>query len=371
LLRTARELADRYKGKTIGYSRKVFIPLTNLCRNNCGYCTFRKDPGDPEARFLTPDEVLEVATQGELLGCKEALVTLGDKPEIVFREAGDQLKRLGFSRTMDYVVQVCRLVLEKTSLLPHSNPGVMEKKDLQRLREVNVSLGLMLENSSPRLAGPRGPHEKSPDKIPLGRLRTLEDAGALNIPFTTGILIGIGETWAERVDSLFAIARIQKRWGHIQEVIIQNFRAKPMTPMCDWPEPAIEDHLRTIAVARLILGGEMNIQVPPNLTSANYWALISAGINDWGGISPVTQDFINPEMPWPHLEELYERTSSCGYHLRERLAVYPAYIISRGAYIDQALWPNVKRLCGTEGYAHERVEDGRQSDTEAVSAREQ
>jgi 7,8-didemethyl-8-hydroxy-5-deazariboflavin synthase CofG subunit len=356
LLKTARELTDRYKGKTISYSRKVFIPLTNLCRNGCSYCSFRKGPGDPEARFLTPDEVLDVACRGARLECKEALFTLGDKPEMAFPEARQDLRRLGFESTMDYLAAMCRLVMDRTTLLPHSNPGMMEERDLQILREVNASLGLMIENSSPRLMEPGGPHEKAPDKIPSRRLRVLKQAGVLNIPFTTGILIGIGETWAERVDSLLAIDGIQRRFGNIQEVIVQNFRAKPTIPMRDWPEPTIEDHLRTIAVARLILGGEMNVQAPPNLTSSNYWELISAGINDWGGISPLTQDFINPEAPWPHFEELSERTSARGYELRERLAIYPSYVLSKEIYLAPGLWPNVERLSGPNGWAHERME---------------
>lgn len=352
LLKTARELTDEHKGRMISYSRKVFIPLTNLCRNFCSYCTFRKNPCDQETHFLTPDEVLEVAIRGANLGCKEALFSLGDKPEVTFPEARRELRQLGFERTIDYLVAMCRLVTDRTTLLPHSNPGVMEERDLKRLREVNASLGMMIENSSPRLMGSGGPHEKAPDKVPAQRLRTLKKAGVLNIPFTTGILIGIGETWAERVDSLLAIDGIQRRYGNIQEVIVQNFRAKPTIPMRDWPEPTIEDHLRTIACARLILGGEMNVQAPPNLTSSKYWELISAGINDWGGISPVTQDYINPEAPWPHLEELHERTASCGYHLRERLAVYPSYIASRERYLNRALWSKVERFCGSDIWPH-------------------
>ncbi|MBI3014801.1 MAG: 7,8-didemethyl-8-hydroxy-5-deazariboflavin synthase CofG [Candidatus Tectomicrobia bacterium] len=355
LLRAARELADRHKGKTITYSPKVFIPLTNLCRDYCGYCTFRKDPGDVGAKTLTPDEVLEVVNRGAELGCKEALFSLGDRPEALFAEAREELRRLGFRRTLDYLAAVCRLVIEKSSLLPHSNPGLMGPRDLRRLREVNVSLGLMLESVSPRLLETGGAHDRAPDKVPSRRLRTLEEAGRLNIPFTTGILIGIGETWTERVDSLLAIARLHRRYGHIQEVIIQNFRAKPTIPMRHRPDPTLEDFLRTIAVARLILGGEMNLQAPPNLTPDTYPTLISAGINDWGGISPLTQDYINPEAPWPHLRELYERTAGCGYQVRERLAIYPEYIARKQMYLTPVLRPNVERLCGQDGYAKEEA----------------
>ena len=353
LLKAARDLADRHKGKTISYSRKVFIPLTNLCRDYCGYCTFRRDPGDVGAKTMAPDEVLEVVHRGAELGCKEALFSLGDRPEALFAEARDELGRLGFRRTLDYLAAVCRLVTERSPLLPHANPGLLGPRDLRMLREVNVSLGLMLESVSPRLQEAGGAHENAPDKLPARRLRTLEEAGHLNIPFTTGILIGIGETWTERVDSLLAIARLQRQYGHIQEVIIQNFRAKPAIPMCDVPDPTLEDFLRTIAVARLILGGEMNLQAPPNLTPDNYPSLVSSGINDWGGISPLTQDYINPEAPWPHLRELYERTAACGYQVRERLAIYPEYITRKQVYLDPALWPNVERLCGQDGYAKE------------------
>jgi 7,8-didemethyl-8-hydroxy-5-deazariboflavin synthase CofG subunit len=347
MMRAARELTDRQKGKVISFSRNVFIPLTNLCRNRCLYCAFRRNPDDPDAWFMSPDQVLEVSREGARMGCREALFSMGDKPEVRFPEAEKRLRELGYGSTMDYLVSMCRLVLEETPLLPHSNPGVMGERDLKRLKEVNVSLGLMVENTSPRLTLPGGPHENAPDKVPSIRLRTLEQAGMLHIPFTTGILIGIGETWAERVDSLLTLADIQERFGHIQEVIVQNFRAKPSIPMRDHPEPGLEDMLRTLAVARLILGGKMNIQAPPNLSNGDYPRLISAGINDWGGISPVTKDFINPEAPWPHLQDLRDRTMACGYEPRERLAVYPEYIARRDLYLHRALWPRVERsACG-------------------------
>ena len=283
LLHVADALRAQYHGDIITYSRKVFLPLTNLCRDYCGYCTFRKDPGDAGAKTMTPDEVLEVATNGAKLGCKEALFSLGDKPEALFPEMRQTLQQYGHRRTLEYLVDMCRLVLDHTPLLPHANPGVMGPKDLERLRAVNASMGLMLETTSRRLLGQGMAHDNAPDKDPAVRLKTLENAGKLRIPFTTGILIGIGETFAERVEALCAIRDLHERYGHIQEVIIQNFRAKPGIPMQASPEPTLLDFLRTIAVARLILGGEMNIQAPPNLTPEQYQLLLMAGINDWGG----------------------------------------------------------------------------------------
>jgi FO synthase len=280
---------------------------------------------------MTPDEVLEVATNGAKLGCKEALFSLGDKPEALFPEMRQTLQQYGHRRTLEYLVDMCRLVLEHTPLLPHANPGVMGPKDLERLREVNASMGLMLETTSRRLLGPGMAHDNAPDKDPAVRLKTLENAGKLRIPFTTGILIGIGETFAERVEALCAIRDLHERYGHIQEVIIQNFRAKPGIPMQASPEPTLLDFLRTIAVARLILGGEMNIQAPPNLTPEQYQLLLMAGINDWGGISPLTIDFINPEAPWPQIHTLERVSAEMGLRLRQRLALYPEYIVRNPA----------------------------------------
>ena len=325
LLQSAAALRDRVKGSAVSYSRKVFIPLTHLCRDYCGYCTFRADPQAGVPAYMTPDEVLAVAEAGRLAGCKEALFSLGDQPERVFPEAKEFLKTLGFDSTLEYLAAMCRLVLEKTGLLPHSNPGLMGVEDLRRLRETNVSVGLMLESASPRLGRPGGAHWKAPDKVPSLRLRTIENAGELSMAFTTGILMGIGETAEERVDALLAIRASHQKHNHIQEVIIQPFRAKPDIRMALAPEPSKEDLLRTIAVARLILG-EMNIQSPPNLLSDDYPDLLKAGINDWGGVSPVTKDFINPEAAWPQISSLAARTAAAGFVLRERLAIYPDFL---------------------------------------------
>ncbi len=326
LLASATELRAQGKGNVITYSKKVFIPLTTLCRDYCSYCTFRKDPGQPGAHFMTPDEVLTLAERARQAGCKEALFSLGDQPERIFPEARDFLRAQGHSRTLDYLAAMCELVLEKTGLLPHANPGVMDRAALTRLKDSNASVGLMLENVSPRLMRDGLPHANAPDKVPALRLRTMEEAGKLSIAFTTGILIGIGETMEERIDSLLAIRTLHEKYGHIQEVIIQNFRAKPEIPMAAHPEPSLEDTLRTIALARLILGPQMNVQAPPNLSYGDFPRLLDAGINDWGGISPVTKDFINPEAAWPQIARLQAETESRGFVLRERLAIYPEFL---------------------------------------------
>jgi FO synthase len=352
LLDAAAAVRDRFKGRSVSYSRKVFIPLTHLCRDYCGYCTFRADPQPGVQPYMTPDEVLAVAEAGRRAGCKEALFSLGDQPERVFPEAKDFLKALGFDSTLAYLAAMCELVLEKTGLLPHSNPGLMGSDDLRRLRETNVSAGLMLESASPRLLRSGGPHWKAPDKVPSLRLRTIENAGELSMAFTTGILIGIGETAEERVDALLAIYAAHEKHGHIQEVIIQPFRAKPDIRMAQAPEPSNEDLQRTIAVARLILGGEMNIQSPPNLLSEDYPDLLKAGINDWGGISPVTKDFINPEAAWPQISSLAERTASAGFVLRERLAIYPEFS-ARKEFVNDRLELHVWKLRGDDGYARD------------------
>ena len=350
LLQVADALRAQHHGHTITYSRKVFLPLTNLCRDYCGYCTFRKDPGDPGAKTMTPDDILEVVANGEKLGCKEALFSLGDKPEALFPEMRADLQRFGHRRTLGYLTEMCRLVLDQSSLLPHANPGVMGPKDLERLREVNASMGLMLESTSRRLLAPGMAHDNAPDKDPAIRLKTLENAGKLRIPFTTGILIGIGETFAERVESLCAIRDLHERYGHIQEVIIQNFRAKLDIPMHDHAEPSLLDFLRTIAVARLIFGGEMNLQAPPNLTPEQYQLLLTAGINDWGGISPLTIDFINPEAPWPQLRTLERVSAELGLQLRQRLALYPEYITQKPGFIAPELEPRLKAMVDEDGY---------------------
>jgi FO synthase len=350
LLQAAAAVRDRSKGRAVSYSRKVFIPLTHLCRDYCGYCTFRADPEAGVPAYMTPDEVLAVAEAGRRAGCKEALFSLGDQPERMFPAAKEFLKKLGFDRTLEYLAAMSELVLEKTGLLPHSNPGLMGAEDLRRLRESNVSVGLMLESASPRLGRSGGAHWKAPDKVPSLRLRTIEQAGQLSVAFTTGILIGIGETAEERVDALLAIRSANEKYGHIQEVIVQPFRTKPGTRMAMAPEPSIEDLQRTIAVARLVFGGPMNIQSPPNLLSNDYPDLLQAGINDWGGISPVTKDFINPEAAWPQISSLAARTAAAGFNLRERLAIYPEFS-SQPGFVDARVQPHVQKLRSEDGYA--------------------
>lgn len=354
LLETAAAVRNRFKGGSVSYSRKVFIPLTHLCRDYCGYCTFRADPEAGVPAYMTPEEVLAVAEAGRRAGCKEALFSLGDQPELVFPEAKEFLKKLGFGRTLEYLAAMSELVLETTGLLPHSNPGLMGMEDLRRLRETNVSVGLMLESASPRLARPGGAHWKAPDKVPSLRIRTIENAGQLSMAFTTGILIGIGETLEERVDALLAIRSANEQYGHIQEVIVQPFRVKPDIRMAQAPEPSKQDLERTIAVARLILGGKMNLQSPPNLLSRDYPDLLRAGINDWGGISPVTKDFINPEAAWPQISSLAARSEGAGFILRERLAIYPEFS-SKPGFVNPRLQSHVRNLAAEDGYAREAV----------------
>lgn len=350
LLHTALVLKNRFKPQAITYSRKVFIPLTTLCRDYCGYCTFRRDPNQPGAHTMSPDEVLAVARAGEKLGCTEALFSLGDKPELLFPAMRQRLRELGYSSTLQYLEAMCELVLRETRLLPHANPGLMSAQWLKRLGAYSPSLGLMLETTSQALLRPGAAHDNAPDKVPARRLQVLEDAGRLGIPFTTGLLIGIGETLEDRVDTLLAIRRLHDRYGHVQEVIVQNFRVKPGIPMRNWPEPSHSDMLRTVAVARLLLGN-MNIQAPPNLTAPGYDSLLDAGINDWGGVSPLTPDFINPEAPWPHLQDLAERTQAKGYELRQRLPVYPEFIPAAMAGGSSLLRERLAVIVDDDGYA--------------------
>ena len=350
LLCAASEVRARGKGTVVTFSRKVFIPLTTLCRDYCGYCTFRKDPGQPGAHFMTPEEVLALAEQGRRAGCKEALFSLGDQPERIFPEAREFLRKQGFTRTLDYVAAMSELVLEKTGLLPHANPGVMDAAALARLKDSNASVGLMLETVSPRLMRDGLPHAKAPDKVPALRLRAIEEAGKLCIAFTTGILIGIGETIEERVDSLLAIRALHEKYGHVQEVIIQNFRAKPEIPMAAHPDASMDEMLRTVALARLILGAKMNIQAPPNLSYADFPRLLEAGINDWGGISQVTKDFINPEAAWPQIATLRGETEARGFTLRERLALYPEFV-SRDQFLSPRVRERLELLADSAGYA--------------------
>jgi FO synthase len=339
LLAAARAAKENFKPGVITYSRKVFLPLTNLCRDYCGYCTFRRDPGQPGAHTMTPEEVLAVARAGEKLGCTEALFSLGDKPELNFPEMRETLRRLGYKSTLHYLEAMCELVLRETSLLPHPNPGLLSAEWIARLATVSPSMGLMLETLNSDLLAHGAAHDNAPDKVPARRLRTIEAAGKQGVPFTTGLLIGIGETLDSRVDTLIAIRELHERYGHIQEVIIQNFRAKPTIPMALAPEPSQGEMLRTVAVARLLMPN-VNIQAPPNLNAPYYEDLLDAGINDWGGISPLTPDYINPEKPWPHLEELRLRTESKGLQLRQRLPVYPEFlpmIASRSGLLAEKL----------------------------------
>ena len=354
ILAAAAALRDRGKGRTVTYSRKVFLPLTNLCRDDCGYCTFKRDPGQPGARTMELDEVLAVCEAGARLGCKEALLSLGDKPEARFPEHREWLRRRGYRTTMDYVAAASRAIATETGLLPHANPGLMSDRDLAALRPWNVSVGLMLETLADRLSGPGGPHAKAPDKRPARRLRTIEAAGRAGMAFTTGILIGIGETRTERVDSLLAIRDVHERYGHVQEVIVQNFRAKPAIPMARHPEPSLDELRRTLAVARLLLGPAMNVQAPPNLSPGTYPALIASGLNDWGGVSPLTIDFINPEAPWPHLQALEAATAAAGARLRERLALYPEYI-GRPGFVPEPLRDRVLASVDAAGLVPERA----------------
>ena len=328
----AGRLRDRGHGAVASYSPKVFIPLTRLCRDVCHYCTFARPPRRGERAYLSPDEVLAIARAGAEAGCREALFTLGDKPERRYRAAREELARLGFDTTIGYLAAMAGLVAKETGLLPHLNPGVTTRDELAALRETSVSQGLMLESAAERLCRPGGPHHGSPDKRPAARLETLRLAGALAIPFTSGILIGIGETREERIDALLALRDLHEEYGHVQEIIVQSFRAKPGTRMADAPEPELEELIRTVAVARIAFGAAMNVQAPPNLTPTGHARLIAAGINDWGGVSPVTPDHVNPEAPWPQLAALRRATGAAGKTLVERLAVYPAYAL------DGARW---------------------------------
>ena len=348
LLARASILRDSGQGRVVTYSRKVFIPLTNLCRDRCGYCTFAREEDDPTARIMTIEEVLAVARAGEAAGCKEALFSLGDQPERRYRSVRRRLKDLGHDSTLSYLAEMCRLVLDETSLLPHVNPGIMSGAALDDLKQVSVSAGIMLESTSYRLLRSGMAHHRCPDKVPELRLRTIAEAGKRRIAFTTGMLIGIGETPEERIDTLLAIREQQRRHGHIQEVIIQNFRRKPDIRMRDWPEPSSEDMVRTIAMARVLLGPGANIQAPPNLAGGDYRHYLQAGINDWGGVSPVTLDHINPERPWPEIVALKQATAEEGFELRERLAIYPEYV-RRHEFLAPRLRTRVESLVDADG----------------------
>jgi len=349
LLAAARE---RRRGNgLVTYSPKVFIPLTTLCRDVCGYCTFARPPRRGERAYLTEEQVLEIARAGAAAGCTEALFTLGDKPELRYRVAREELRALGCTTTIEYLARVAGLVLEETGLLPHLNPGVMTRAELEALRPVSASMGIMLETTAERLAARGGPHWASPDKLPAARLETIRLAGELAIPFTSGILIGIGETRAERLDALRALAELHAEHGHLQEVIVQNFRAKPGTRMAGHPEPTLDDHLWTIAAARLVLPADVSVQAPPNLSYDDFPRLLDAGIDDWGGVSPVTIDHVNPEAPWPDRDRLVAATRLRGLELAPRLPVYPAFL--SGAWLDPRVLPTALRASDALGLARE------------------
>lgn len=335
LLDAAGALRDRHWGRTLTYSPKVFLPVTNLCRDRCTYCTFRKDPDDPDAWTMRPDEIRAWSDRGRRLGCIEALMCLGDKPELAFRGYRELLGTLGHASTASYVYRACEIALD-AGLLPHTNAGILSRDEMAHLKEVNVSLGLMLESVSPRLRERGAVHQWAPDKDPVVRLQMLRDAGELQIPFTTGLLIGIGETLAERVDTLLAIRDLHRTYGHIQEVIVQNFRAKPTIPLADAPEPEAVEMARTVALARLLLPADVSVQAPPNLSPDDHALLLSAGLNDWGGMSPLTPDYVNPEAPWPHVDALGDTCRAAGYALTERLPIYPSYV-DRAGWLHPAL----------------------------------
>ena len=359
LYRIASQLRDRGKGSTVTFSPKVFIPLTQLCRDFCSYCTFRRSPQQTERLYMSPHDVLRVALKGQQLGCREALFVLGERPEERYPEARRWLDERGYDSTVEYLFEMCKLVLQETALYPHSNPGNLTRAELQALKGVNASLGLMLESTSERLCEQEGPHERAPSKHPRLRLTTLKQAGELKIPFTTGLLIGIGENAQERIESLAAIGDLQRRYGHIQEVIIQNFRAKPKTSMSRAVEPPLREMLQTVAQARILLGQEMNIQAPPNLArpyhSSAHLAYLSAGINDWGGISPLTIDYVNPEAPWPHIAELNEHMAAEGFELKARFPVYPEYIFKDCGFLPGSLKDRLLAEADPQGYIPSRV----------------
>ncbi len=351
LTAAAGAIRDQSGDHGISYSRNIFIPLTKLCRDVCHYCTFAQPPRRGERAYMSVDEVLEIARAGAAAGCTEALFTLGDKPELRYKVAREELATLGHETTISYLAEVAGAVATETGLLPHANPGVMTREDIALLREVSVSQGIMLESASPRLLEKGQPHHGSPDKDPAARLETIRLAGELRVPFTSGVLIGIGETRRERIEALLALREAHEAHGHIQELIIQNFRAKPDTKMANAPEPDFDDLLWTLAVARILFGPEMGVQAPPNLMPDSYGKLVAAGLNDWGGVSPVTIDHVNPEAPWPQLEELRKQTEAAGYYLDERLAVYPAYARDSARWQSPAMATQVLRSMDAGGFA--------------------
>ena len=351
LCKIAREMRNDYFGNNVTYSKKIFLPLTYLCRDVCHYCTFAKTPRRIDNPYLSVDEVLSLCDQGANLGCQEALFTLGEKPELRYKAAREALVALGFETTLEYVRHVAEKVLEETGVLPHINAGNLTEQEITYLRKVSGSMGIMLESASKRLCEKGMPHYGSPDKVPEVRIHTMELAGQQHVPFTTGILIGIGETRLERIESLLAIRDVHNTYGHIQEIIIQNFRAKPDTKMRSAPEPDLNELLWTIAVSRLIFGSEMSIQAPPNLSPGVLPQLVNAGINDWGGVSPLTPDHVNPEAPWPHLENLARETEAAGKFLEQRLTIYPKYIKEYSKWVDDKVASTVFNLSDASGFA--------------------
>lgn len=351
LMTTAAQIRDHGHQNAVSFSKKVFIPLTHLCRDVCHYCTFAQVPRKLKAPYLTPEEVLKIAQEGAKAGCKEALFTLGDKPEARYKAARDGLKALGQESTLSYLRDMAELVFNETGLFPHLNPGLMNAGELAELRKVSISMGIMLESASDRLLEKGMPHHGSPDKVPELRFETMRLAGAAKIPFTSGILIGIGETRIERIESLLALRDIHAEYGHIQEIIVQNFRAKPETLMANAPEPDLNELLWTISMARIIFGEKMNIQAPPNLSPGVLPQIVGSGINDWGGVSPVTPDFVNPEAPWPHLTNLASETADAGKVLIERLAIYPDYAMDSEKWLDSGVQPFVRQAIDGQGFA--------------------
>lgn len=350
LMQRAAGIRDDHWGAQVTYSRKVFVPLTNMCRDTCSYCTFVKHPSSPEANILSPEQVLRMAREGERAGCKELLFSLGEKPELRYEQARQALERLGYSRMTDYLRDMCALVLSETSLLPHVNAGTLSDEEIDHLRPVAASMGMMLESTSRNLTRKGMPHYACPDKTPVQRLRTLERAGQQKVPFTTGLLIGIGETWQDRIDALVAINEAHQRHGHVQEVIVQNFQRKPDIEMANHPEPALEDMLRTLAMARIILAPDISLQAPPNLHNRHI-SYLSAGINDWGGISPVTIDFINPQHEWPQISRLAQSCAEAGFGLQERLTVYPRYLNEKDDFLSDSLRTRVQAMARGDGLA--------------------
>ena len=350
LMKEAKKITNKFYGNKITYSRKVFVPLTNICRNQCGYCTFVQDPESPLAKVLSPDNVMDIVHKGEKYGCKEVLFSLGEKPELKYPSVLEKLKSFGHYSLVDYLASMCQLVIKETNLLPHTNIGTLNRNEIETLKPVTASMGMMLETTSEKVLKKGGAHYKCPDKVPSIRISTIKTAGELKVPFTTGILIGIGETWDDRINSILEINNIYKKYGHIQEVIIQNFRAKVGIPMESSPEPSLDEMLRTIAISRIILEPEISIQAPPNLSN-EYLKYLDAGINDWGGISPVTIDHINPEREWPQIDKLNKLMKDKGYKLKERLTIYPKFQTINKNFMADNMVNNILNIADNEGLA--------------------